>query len=103
MNYYYDKDPVWRTRTVEFLSQRMDELSEQLESENWEHKPPGCHHMYMETDEFYFPGYNDFKALENPLQWEQLRQRKATRLIRLAKLFNRYQDQYCGSVGLIIN
>ncbi len=92
--------PKRRERDLEWLSKRISWLSWHLTRAHWARMPAGSHHMFSEVMMFVPPyplpqletrdGYIDFS-------------KKVSRLVRLAKLHNRYLDQSCKIQGLIIN
>ena len=96
--------PRRRDRSLEFLSKRMSWLTWHLERAHWMRMPPGTHHMFMEKSTCYlFPRFSIDSSMEDAIEIDRKHDKKVRRLVRMAKLFNRYQDQHCSITGLIIN
>ncbi len=96
--------PKRRERDLEWLSKKISWLSWHLTRAHWARMPPGSHHLYMETAVFFLlPIHKKEDWILDALERERLHEKKVRRLIRQAKLHNRYLNQKCDILGMIIN
>ncbi len=112
-DFFEEHGPKRRDRDVEWLDKRITRLEWILTRAKWQRMPAGSHHMFMESGFCPYPlpdlkiTGKSSKSKENQrlriLENFKKHDKKAKRLIRLAKLHNRYLSQYCDLRGLIIN